>query len=167
MVNSHTTQATSGGVAGIAQLPAFELPAVGGGEVRSWDYKGRTALVVWLAGSVLLDSAVAQVATRDPEIRAEKAELIVIVRATDQDPDVVRARARLHGPILLDTDGRVHALLGAEGPTLLVTDRHGTVYWREVVAGNRPNIDEALSWLAYINILEPECGTCVPAWPVE
>jgi hypothetical protein len=56
--------------------------------------------------------------------------------------------------------------LGAERPTLLVTDRHGTVYWREVVAGSRPNIDEALSWLAYINILEPECGTCVPAWPV-
>ncbi len=80
---------------------------------------------------------------------------------------MVRARARLHGPILLDTDGRVHMLLGAEQPTVLVTDRHGTAYWRAIIADDIPDIDEALSWLAYINILEPECGTCVPAWPTE
>ena len=29
------------------------------------------------------------------------------------------------------------------------------------------DLTEALSWLAYLNILEPECGTCVPAWPLE
>jgi hypothetical protein len=24
-----------------------------------------------------------------------------------------------------------------------------------------------VAWLRYLNILEPECGTCVPAWPLE
>jgi hypothetical protein len=30
-----------------------------------------------------------------------------------------------------------------------------------------PLLDEAVSWLRYLNILEPECGTCVPAWPLD
>src|SRR5205823_6412343 len=38
------------GVAGLGQLPAFELPAASGGRVRSWDYKSRRHLVLWLAG---------------------------------------------------------------------------------------------------------------------
>jgi hypothetical protein len=28
-----------------------------------------------------------------------------------------------------------------------------------------PDFAEALSWLAYINVLEPECGCCAPCWP--
>ncbi len=167
MVVGRASETSSAGLAGVGQLPAFVLPALGGGEVRSWDYKAGSALVIWLAGSALSEAAVARVAAREPDIRREDAELITVVRASDQDQHVLHARARLLGPILLDSDGRVHALLGAEQPTLLVTDRHGTIYWRGLIAGEHPDMDEALSWLAYINILEPECGTCVPAWPVD
>ena len=55
----------------------------------------------------------------------------------------------------------------AHEPTLIVADRNGTFYWRAPDEAGRPDLDEALSWLQYLNILEPECGTCVPAWPSE
>ncbi len=57
--------------------------------------------------------------------------------------------------------------IGAHAPTLLVADRNGTVYYRAPVVEGRPELDEEQSWLGYLNILEPECGTCVPAWPPE
>ncbi len=160
------TQTLSGGVAGIGPLPAFELPAAGGGRVRSWDFKGRTALVVWLAGAGVSDAALGEVADREPEIRQEGAELVIILQAPLDKAEGLRERARLRGPILADPDGRIHARFEAEQPTLLVADRDGTIYWRAPVDGERPDLDEALSWLEYINILEPECGSCVPAWPV-
>jgi hypothetical protein len=46
----------------------------------------------------------------------------------------------------------------------LVADRDGTIYWRSPVE-DVPDFAEALSWLAYINLLEPECGCCAPCWP--
>ncbi len=162
-----TSGGVSGGVAGIGQLPAFELPDARGGTVRSWDYKSRRHLVLWLAGATPDQSALAAMATREGAIQAEGAALLVIVRAS---PDVARqigSDSGLHGPILADGDGRVHARLDAGQPTLLVADRNGTIYWRAPDAGGRPDLDEALSWLRYLNILEPECGTFVPAWPVE
>jgi hypothetical protein len=42
--------------------------------------------------------------------------------------------------------------------------RDGAIYWR-APADQVPDFDEALSWLAYINVLEPECGCCAPCWP--
>lgn len=66
------------------------------------------------------------------------------------------ARSRLHGPILLDSGGRVHTLVGAEQPTLLVTDRHGTVYWRDVVLDYHPDTIEmprvpiSSTWNAFV-----------------
>jgi hypothetical protein len=82
----------------------------------------------------------------------------------------IRSQAGLRGPDLADSDGRVHARLEVEHPSLIVADRNGTIYWRywrAPVAAGQPAFDEAVSWLRYLNILEPECGTCVPAWPLE
>ena len=50
---------------------------------------------------------------------------------------------------------------------MLVANRNGTIYWRAQVGEAGPDLDEALSWLAYSNILEPECGSGVPARPPE
>jgi len=71
---------------------------------------------------------------------------------------------------VVDTDGRVHARVDADGePELLVVDRDSTIYWRAALSEATPQrlLDEAISWLQYMNILEHECGTCVPAWPDE
>lgn len=162
-----TSAGVSGGVAGIGQLPAFDLPDAGGGRVRSWDYKSRRHLVLWLAGATPDQRALAAMATRKGEIQAEGAALLVIVRGSPDRARQIGCDSGLHGPVLADGDGRVHARLAAEQPTLLVVDRNGTVYWRAPVAGGQPDLDEALSWLRYLNILEPECGTCVSAWPEE
>jgi hypothetical protein len=48
-----------------------------------------------------------------------------------------------------------------------VTNRNGTIFWRAGLEDARAGFEKAHSWLEYLNILEPECGTCVPAWPVE
>lgn len=157
----------SGGVAGIGQLPVFALPAAGGEEVRSWDFKGRRPLVVWLAGAAPPEQALTEAAARLPAIHAEGAALLVIVRAPLADAEALRRRTGIPAPVLADADGRIHDRLGASRPTLFVTDRNGTIYWRAVAPDARPDLDEALSWLGYIGILEPECGTCVPAWPME
>ena len=70
---------------------------------------------------------------------------------------------------LVDAAGRVHERLGAAEPELLVVDRDGTIYWpaRPDEAPAERLLGEAIGWLKYMNILEHECGTCVPAWPDE
>jgi hypothetical protein len=167
MTNHPPSGARSGGVSGFGALPAFELPAVGGGSVRSWDYRGRRHLVIWLAGREPDRGALEHVAAREVEIRAEGAELLVVLLGSIRQAERIGAETGPRGRILADADGRVHERVDGLGPTLLVTDRNGAIYWRAPVSAGAPDIDEALSWLGYLNILEPECGTCVPAWPPE
>jgi peroxiredoxin len=162
-----TSGAVSGGVAGIGQVPAFELPAAGGGQVRSWEYKSRRHLVLWLAGAAPDRRALAEAAAREPQVQAEGAVLLVVLCGGREQAEQIRTQAGLRGPVLADSEGRVHARLGAQRPTLVVADRNGTVYWRAPVEAGQPDLDEAVSWLRYLDILEPECGTCVPAWPLE
>lgn len=165
--DKNTLLPQSRGLAGLGQIPAFDLPAAGGGRVRSWDYKDRRHLVLWLAGDSPAQRALAAAAAREPEIAAEGAVLLVVLKASPERAAQVHADAGLRGPVLADTDGRVHARLAASSPALLVADRNGTLYWRGSLNAGQPDLDEALSWLRYLNILEPECGTCVPAWPTE
>jgi peroxiredoxin len=155
------------GVAGLGQLPTFELPAAGGGQVRSWDYKSRRHLVLWLAGPAPDRRVLAEVAAREPEMQAEGAVLLVVLAAPQERAEQIRSESGLRAPVLADGDGRIHARLEAHEPTLVVADRNGTIYGRTPVEAGRPDLDEAFSWLQYLNILEPECGTCVPAWPTE
>jgi hypothetical protein len=155
--------AVSGGIGGIGLLPAFTLPRAAGGCVRSWDYKGRTALVLWLlAGQQPSHAALAAVQAAYPRLRGEDAELLVLQIGP---PDVLGVLgSQLPSGLLADRDASVHRRLSALTPTLLVADRDGAVYWRSPVA-EVPDFEEALSWLAYINLLEPECGCCAPCWP--
>lgn len=159
--------AESRGLAGLGQVPPFDLPAAGGGRVRSWDYKGRRHLVLWLAGDAPDRGALAAAARYEPALQAEGAVLLVFLQTSCERAEQMRAGTGLHGPVLADQDGRVHARLAAHQPYLVVADHNGTIYWRAPVMSSQPDVEEAISWLQYLNILEPECGTCVPAWPVE
>jgi hypothetical protein len=155
--------ALSGGIGGIRLLPLFTLPGAAGGCVRSWDYKGRTALVIWLlAESHPSDAALAACTAAYPPLRGEAAELLVIQISPSDALGVLGGR--LPGALLADPDASVHRRLNALKPTLLVADRDGVVYWRSPVE-EVPDFAEALSWLAYVNLLEPECGCCAPCWP--
>lgn len=153
------------GLAGLGQLPIFELPAAGGGTLRSWSFRGRRALVLWLAGPEPERPALVAGAAIEPRVRQEGAELVTVIASSVERAEQVRRAAGLQGPVLADADGRLHARLGAAPSALLVTDRNGTIFWHTPLQGQPPPFDEALSWLEYLNILEPECGSCVPAWP--
>lgn len=188
----------SRGLAGLGSLPAFELPAVDGGTVRSWDYRNREHLVLTLAGREPDLTLLEALARREGDVCAEDAAILVVMRTEADEARARWERGGRPGRALADADGRVHARLdtdtrssaddtagaehaaGAERatgtehaagtePELLVVDRDGTIYWRAALSKASPErlVDEALSWLQYMNILEHECGTCVPAWPDE
>jgi hypothetical protein len=124
------------------------LPRGAGGCVRSWDYKGRTALVIWLlAERQPSDAALAAYTAAYPRLRGENAELLVLQIGPPAALGVLDGR--LPGVLLADPDGSVHCRLNALTPTLLVADRDGAVYWRSPVA-EVPDFAEALFWLAYI-----------------
>jgi hypothetical protein len=155
--------ALSGGIGGIGLLPAFTLLTADGTRVRSGEYKGRAALVIWLlAERAPSDTAIATCAEAYSRLQAEDAELMVVQVGPPERLGALHGR--LPGMLLVDPDGVVHRRLGATTSTLLVADRDGAMYWRSPVP-DVPDFAEALSWLGYINVLEPECGCYAPCWP--
>ena len=165
-----STLGRSRGLAGLGTLPAFELPEVDGGTARSWDYRSRDHLVLVLAGPEPGDPLVEALAARERDVRAEDAAVLVVFQTEGDQAKQAWERGGRPGRALVDADGRVHARLGAgTEPELLVVDRDSTIYWRAALSEAPPDrlLTEAISWLQYMNILEHECGTCVPAWPDE
>src|SRR5687767_14235527 len=166
MVTTTRTIGQSRGLAGLGSLAAFELPAVGGGTVRSWDYRSREHLVVVLTGGAPDGAVIEEMARRQAELRAEDAAVLVVLQADADQVEEAWKRAGRPGRGLVDAEGRVHGRLGGSGetaPEMLVVDRDGTIYWRARLdeAPAARLVDEALGWLQYMNILEHECGTCV------
>lgn len=160
------SEGESAGVAGLGQLPSFTLLSATGDTVRSWNYRGRRNLVVWFAGASPDPAAVREAAERRPEVQAEDGELLIVVQAAPAAARALRERAGADALLLADEDGAYQREAGVVTPTLFVTDRSRQIYWRAPADGCPPMTD-AISWLAYLNILEPECGTCVPAWPPD
>ena len=166
------TLGRSRGLAGLGSLPAFELPAVEGGTVRSWDYRSREHVVLVLAGSEPDPAMIEALGRQEREVRAEDAALLVVFQMEAGRAAALWEGADRLGRAAADPDGRVHIKLSATGapePEILVVDRDGTIYWRALLSEAPANrlVNEAISWLQYMNILEHECGTCVPAWPDE
>ena len=157
----------SNGVAGLGQMPSFVLTAASGDEVRSSAFRSRRHLVLWLAGAGPGASALSRAAECESAMRTEGAELLVVVKGEVDEAKRLWVETGRRLNVLADRAGELHAALGAQKPMVLVADRNATIYWRTEVEADRADFDEALSWLGYLNILEPECGTCVPAWPVE
>ena len=156
MVTATETIGRSRGLVGLGALPAFELPGVDGDPVRSWDYRSREHLVVALAGHDPDLSALEEVARRERDVRAEDAAVLVVLHADQTRARELWERAGRPGHGLVDAEGRVHSRLGAGGEAeLLVVDRDGTIYWRAGLseAPAARLLDEALSWLQYMNIL--------------
>ncbi len=164
---NRVSRGVSNGVAGLGPLPSFQLPAAGGGRISAAGYRSRRHLVIGLVGAEPSQAVLQAAITRDGAIQAEGAELIIVLRAPLDRAEQVRSELGWRGPVLADADGGVHSRLAADEPTVLVAHRNSTIYWRAPIDDDPSIFDEAVSWLGYLNILEPECGTCVPAWPPE
>jgi hypothetical protein len=153
-------------------LPAFDLPGTDGNRVRSRLLRGRLCTILLLLGSGLDEEWNRAVAEVEGELRDWGAELLPVVAAPAEG--AARGARSVHAPVLIDADGALHRQLGAadaEGrprPALLIVERGGAIRWRFDRTDDGPvDLTPAVEWARYLGIQEPECGTCVPAWPAE
>jgi len=156
-------------------VPDSTLPSSEGCRTRISDYRGRTNLVIILAGEVCgLDAKryLGEVARRYADFADEDAEILVFTVGTAQDASKVKRELHLPLHVFADEQRRVHHALGAHDetgiavPAVVVADRYGEVFnvWRTAEGGTLPTVDEILDWLRFINLDCPECG--VSHWPV-
>jgi peroxiredoxin len=112
------------------------------------------------------------VARQYQEIKDEEAEVLAIVKSSDQSAER-HQHLKLPYPLLADEDGRVHRDLGAvdlqehNAAAVYVTDRFGKVFgvYRMSDGQPLPRVVDILKWLAFINIQCPECEP--PEWPPD
>jgi hypothetical protein len=74
-------------------------------------------------------STLGEAATREPEVRAEGAVLLVVLHGTVEQAEQIRAATGLRGPILADDHGGVHRRLDAGAPTLFVVGQSRCGQW--------------------------------------
>jgi peroxiredoxin len=148
--------------------PAFELPATTGKTVASWDFKGRTPLVLFFphADCPACRSYFEQL-RRDAEwYRQHGAQVIALLPAGLEDCQELVAKLQLPFPLLADARARVRAryLNGPAEVGLFVLDRYGEPYgrWTATDADALPSAAPLVSTLRLIELECPECG--VPDW---
>ncbi len=154
----------------------FTLPATGGGQVSPYDYRGRSALVIFFAGDANQSQTrelLSALTGHKAEIRDRDSEVLVILSYGPGQAEKIAGQIELSFPVLIDQAGEVHRSVGAlsaeaaPGAALYVTDRFMEVYaaWRSGSGDNLPGISEVLSWLSYIDSLCPECTQV--EWPSD
>lgn len=155
------------------RLREFTLTSADGKQVHLSDYRGRSDLVMLLAGKaepacVLL----AELGHHYSQLREAEAQVLAVFEGSRQEAAGVAENLVLPFPLFVDEDGSVHRQLGAtdsEGrpaPALYITDRYGEVFaaYRSAAGQGLPRADEVLNWLAFINSQCPECEP--PDWPL-
>jgi AhpC/TSA family len=163
-------------------LPMLELPDAAGRPVSLRFYRGRLSLVLVLTGEGGDQEWIAAAAAAEREMRDWGAEVLWIAAAPEpgRGPSAAEALlgAGVAGTVLIDAGGEAHRRLGAVDaagrrrtharPALIVADRLGEVRYRLDRDGAGPvDLQPAVEWARYLGVIEPECGTCVPAWPAE
>jgi hypothetical protein len=139
---------------------------------------GRPSIVLVLAGEGDDQDWIAAAVAVEGEMRDWGAEVLWLVAVPDagRAPPAAEAlrRAGAAGRVLVDAGGEVHRRLGAVDPAgrarpgLIVADRVGEIRCRVDRQGAGPvDLRPAVEWVRYLGVIEPECGTCVPAWPAE
>ena len=144
----------------------FVLPSVSGEPVALSAYRGRKHLVVVFAG-VAERGWLHQLAERPHALSREESRVLVVTAAYADAENLQRG---LPFAVLVDTDARVHTMLGAmkdgqPAPALYVTDRFGEVFaaFRAAEGDSLPDADETVAWLGFVN---RQCEECFPPeWP--
>ena len=144
----------------------FALPAASGERVLLSAYRGRKNLVVVFAGAAER-GWLQQLAQRQEALCREEGRVLVVAAG---DAAAKHLQRGLPFAVLVDTDARVHRVLGAlkdgqPAPALYVTDRFGEVFaaFRAAEGNSLPDADETVAWLAFVN---QQCEECFPPeWP--
>jgi len=151
----------------------FELVSTEGRKISVSDYRGRSNLTLVFAGG---DSQGLELLTRIAnsytKIQEEQTEVLAIVQCSNEKAARVKDEARAKFPVLIDRDGRIHRLMGAQDRrgqaemAVYVTDRFGEVFatFRESEKQAMPGVQEIREWLTFVNSQCPECSP--PEWPV-
>ena len=94
-----------------------------------------------------------------------------MVQCTQAKAARIKEEANLPFPLLVDEDGRIHRRAGAAdnyghpATAIYITDRFGEVFgvYRAAEGHTMPDLQEIVTWLAFINSQCPECSTS--EWP--
>lgn len=152
-------------------LPAFTLPAAGGGEVRVRAYRGRRALcLIFVHGAACsacrdyLTGALHSYAT----YAEEGAEVIAVVPGSPEKAAALRADLALPFPIAIDAAEaacRRFGLRPGEDAAVMLTDRYGAPSRWQAVSGNHdfPAHDRLVADLRYL-AMTCSAGCAVPLW---
>jgi len=148
-------------------LPHFVLPAVGGGQVSSADFKGKKNLVIYLFDPecppcVGFLDRLTQITALARELNAE---ILTIGGESAQALAVRLGDKRPPFPVLGDESGKTLGSFGTEAAALLVADRFGEIRERvDAQADSLPDLDRVLDLLSLVEMECPECG--VPTWEI-
>ncbi len=172
-------QIAGGVIASTRELPrkgqilrGCELESLHGPTVRFSDYRGRSALIVFLTDERQeTEKLLRDAASHYEELKRQNAELLAIIHGSHEEASSLQRRLSLPYPVLLDTDGRLHRELGArdaqqnDAASIYVTDVFGEVTAIFLTANGEslPAIGEVTRQLEFISFQCPECEA--PEWP--
>ena len=151
----------------------FDLPSTEGRKVSVSDYRGRLSLVLVFAdGRHRSLEFLTMVTKAYSEIQDEQAEVLAVLQGTAENAARVKDEVKAKFPVLVDKDGRIHRLMGAQDRggqpqmAVYITDRFGEVFapFRESGKQAMPSAPEILEWLDFVNRQCPECSP--PEWPL-
>jgi peroxiredoxin len=154
-------------------LRDFALTSTKGRKISISDYRGCANLVLVFAdaGTGSLDF-LSGIAKDYSKIQEEQAEILAVLQGPTGKAARIKDEVRAKFPVLVDKDGRIHRLMGAQDRrgkpemAVYITDRFGEVFatFREVEKQAMPSPQEILGWLEFINGQCPECSP--PEWPL-
>jgi peroxiredoxin len=143
-------------------LHPFTLSDANGQQVRLWDYRQRSNLVLFFhhgADCPACRSMLQELAAHMATYRAEKATVLAI--GPDQPHAALELAAELECPFLLLSDPaeRIVAQQGFAVPAVVVADRFGEIWaaWIGEDDHALPSGQEIAAWLAFMEVQCPEC----------
>lgn len=149
-------------------IPFFNLPSSKGGYVRSWDYKQRKHLVIYIFGKadcVECRETLRKFAEHYFEYKRLNAEVIAIGMDDLDKLRVLAAELNLPFPVLSDAKGEVAGKYtyidpetSAPLPSLFIADKFGSLDEEWIVNSERelPSQDDILSTLQLFELRCPE-----------
>jgi peroxiredoxin len=145
----------------------FALRSTAGKEMFLSDVRGRSAMVLVLAGSLQgsIPGLLQELTAHREQINANEGGVVVVLAKPQSEARKVASPDRWPFVTLADESGKVHRRLGAvdghgrPASAVYITDRFGEVF--AAFAGETlPSIDEIIRWLAFIGI---QCEECFPS----
>lgn len=149
------------------RLPDLSFLSVDGGFASLSDFRGRSNLLLVLAGKSpepLLEAA----ARRHAEVERWETVLIALLRSSREDALCAKTAGRWPFVVACDPDGSMTERLGFPledfQTAVCVTDRWGEVYFTALAGARHPDqeIEELLGWLEFVEYQCPECFP--PEW---